>query len=539
MRLKNVSLALAVVSTVLPLVSCDRILPTRAPVLAASEGNEEVPPRAWTVHGERLSTYVEHPEFARGDSARVLVHLTVQASGEPVRAGKVTLQLGDARHTAEAPARDGIFILELAPAATGTFALAIDVESAQATEVLALGSATVHADRATADAAARAIEHDEGDVAFLLEQQWQIGLLHEPARRVDLERRMLVPGSVRLRDGASAEVLPPVAGRLVAAKERALPRVGERVKAGEVLAYVEPPIDSATLAALHTLRLELEMRLLEANHEVEHSRLRRGFAQRELDRLLALQVDGLSTLPEIEGARREVELTVHEEEVANGQREAVERMLGERAPFDAASGSPVMRLPVLAAIDGVVVAAPHAIGTSVETSTSIVRIVDASRVWLEGRVSEFDVHKLQPQGRAFASFLALPGERRVLADAPWIAPRVSEESRTLALRFELDNADGRLREGMLADLELATDSVANALTIPNSAVVMDSGVPTAWVPVGGESFARRVLSLGLRDHERVQVVGGLAEGERVVTRGGYVVRLVALGGASMEHGHHH
>lgn len=508
-------------------------------MLAASDESDEAPPRGWTVHGERLSTYVEHPELVRGENARIPVHLTVLASGEPVRAGKLTLKLGAASYAVEAPARDGIFLVELIPAATGTFALAVEVASAQASEVLALGDATVHADRATADAAARAVEPVEGDVTFLLEQQWQIGLLHEPAQRTNLERRMTVPASVRLRDGASAEVLPPVAGRLVPSKERALPRIGERVKAGEVLAYVEPPIDSATLAALHTLQLELEMRLLEANHEVEHSRLRRGFAQRELDRLLVLQPDGLSTLPDIENARREVELTVHEEEVANGQRDAVERMLGERAPFDAKSGSPVMRLPVLATIDGVVVAAPHAAGASVEASTSIARIVDASRVWLEGRVSEFDLHKLQSQGRAFASFLGLPGERRELAGAPWIAPRVSEESRTLALRFELDNADGRLREGMLGDLELTTESVPDALSIPSSAVVMDNGVPTVWVPLAGESFARRVLTLGVRDHERVQVLGGLAEGERVVTRGGYVVRLVSLGGASMEHGHHH
>lgn len=508
-------------------------------MLAASEESDEAPPRAWTAHGERLSTHVEHPEFVRGESARVLVHLTVLASGEPVRAGSITLRLGETSHTVEAPAREGIFIVELVPAAAGEFALAVQVASAQASEVLALGDATVHADRITADAAARAVEHIEGDVPFSFEQQWQIGLLHEPARRVDLKRSLLVPASVRLRDGASADVLPPAAGRLVAAKERALPRVGERVKAGEVLAYVEPPIDSATLAALHTLRLELEMRLLDANHEIEHSKLRRGFAQRELDRLLGLQPDGLSTLPEIEAARREVELTVHEEEVANAQRQAVERLLGERAPFDAANGSPVMRLPVLATIDGVVASAPHAVGASVETSTSIARIVDASRVWIEARASEFDLHKLQPQGRAFASFLALPGERRELVGSPWIAPRINEESRTLALRFELDNADGRLREGMLAELELATDSVANALSIPISAVVPDNGVSTAWVPVAGESFARRALSLGLRDHERVQVLGGLADGERVVTRGGYVVRLVSLGGASMDHGHQH
>ncbi len=538
--LKIALVSFALVSAFLPL-ACDRIIPPSPAVLAAPAQDDELPSLGVTVHGERLSTYVDFPELARGESVRFLVHLTALETGEPLRSGKVTLRIGERAFELPAPKREGVFPVEAQLDAAGTFEARLLVESEQGREELALGTLVVHADAATAEAAARAREEQEvaGKVDFLLEQQWPIRLRHEPVRREALARRLVVPASVRLKDGASVELHAPVAGRLVAAPGRALPRAGERVKAGETLALVEPPLSADTLTALHTLRLELEMQLLEAKHEVEHSQLRRGFAQRELARLEALQPDGLSTLPEIDAARREVELTVHEEEVATDRRQAVERLLAERAPYDPATGSPVVRVPVLATIDGVVTSAPHAAGASIETDTVIVRVVDATRVWLEGRLSEFDLHRVQAELGASATFLGLPGERRALAGAPWIAPRVSEESRTVAVRFEVDNADGKLREGMLAELELATERVDAALSIPQSAVVMDQGVPTAYVTGAGESFVRRVLELGVRDGERVQVLSGLSDGERVVTRGGYIVRLASMGPATMEHGHHH
>lgn len=543
MKLTLVSFAFASATLVAAVLvaACDRLAPRPTAVLAATSEPDEPAPHRLTVHGERLSTYIEYPELVRGTSARMLVHLTVLATGEPVRTGKITLRIGERAFELAAPKREGLYPIEAQLEASGMLVAKLSVESEQAVEELALGQITVHADDATALAAARAneVEPADGSVDFLLEQQWQIRLQHEPARRVDMARRLVVPASVRLKDGASVELHAPLAGRLLAAPSRALPRVGERVKAGETLALVEPPLAADTLTALHTLRLELEMQLLEADHEVEHSKLRRGFAQRELARLEELRPDGLSTLPEIDGARREVELTVHEEEVAQGRKLAVERLMAERAPFDPTTGSPVIRVPVVATIDGVVVAAPHAAGASVEPDTSILRVVDTSRVWLEGRVSEFDLQRLQSELGASATFLGLPGERRVLPGTAWIAPRVSEESRTVAVRFELDNADGRLREGMLAELELATERASGALSIPQSALVMDQGVPTVYVTGMGESFVRRVVELGMRDGERVQVLAGLAEGERVVIRGGYIVRLASMGPASVEHGHHH
>jgi multidrug efflux pump subunit AcrA (membrane-fusion protein) len=75
--------------------------------------------------------------------------------------------------------------------------------------------------------------------------------------------------------------------------------------------------------------------------------------------------------------------------------------------------------------------------------------------------------------------------------------------------------------------------------IPVSAVVDDQGQSVAYVEVAGEAFERRGLRLGIRDGDFVQVLDGLAPGERVVTRGAYQVRLAAASGAVPAHGHAH
>ena len=68
---------------------------------------------------------------------------------------------------------------------------------------------------------------------------------------------------------------------------------------------------------------------------------------------------------------------------------------------------------------------------------------------------------------------------------------------------------------------------------------MDGGRPTAFVLVHGEAFQKRVLDLGIRDGPLVEVRAGISEGDRVVTRGAYLVKLAAASPASFGAGHAH
>jgi multidrug efflux pump subunit AcrA (membrane-fusion protein) len=62
---------------------------------------------------------------------------------------------------------------------------------------------------------------------------------------------------------------------------------------------------------------------------------------------------------------------------------------------------------------------------------------------------------------------------------------------------------------------------------------------TAYVQTEGESFERRIVRLGVRDREYVEVLSGVEPGEHVVTRGAYAVKLAAAGTQVPAHGHAH
>ncbi|MGQ0553374.1 MAG: efflux RND transporter periplasmic adaptor subunit [Planctomycetota bacterium] len=525
---------------------------------AEGESLEDLPPHVVTVHTERVLLFVEYPPLVRGTAARFLVHLTVLADGEPVRSGRLVLEADGTALRAEAPKRDGLFTPEGPFPTAGRFAAQVVVESSQLSETISLGEFVVHADAAAARAAAKAAGAEDsaepaGAVPFLLEQQWKLKLLLAEARPQRLAQRVLVPARTLVAEGASAIVSPPTAGRLSAPLSGAWPRTGQWVEAGQILALVEPPLSAPDLAQIRALELELDRQALDVERDMAEASARLRYAERERDRLAQLRAAGLSTQQQLEQAEQDLAIARSGEAAAQGGRELLQRVLRDGRP-----ASESRQMPIRAPIAGVVAQVEHVLGESVEPGETLFRIVDTTQLWIEGRVSEFDLPRVieapaTQSGTAAAdavgsagvavSFAALPGLRLDLAALGArqisVASEVDPVSRTVAVRYELPNPDGRLRAGMLAQLELASGAVDAAVTIPAEAVVLDGGIPTAYVMLSGELFQRRELELGVRDGALVEVRAGLAPGERVVTRGAATIRMASLSPASFGAGHAH
>jgi cobalt-zinc-cadmium efflux system membrane fusion protein len=116
---------------------------------------------------------------------------------------------------------------------------------------------------------------------------------------------------------------------------------------------------------------------------------------------------------------------------------------------------------------------------------------------------------------------------------------VDPVTRTVPIVFELANEDWALKPGMYAKVTLLTGKTIQSVAIPEQAVVDDSSQPTVFVMEGGETFFKRRVRLGVRSGGYVQVLAGVAEGERVVSRGAYQVKLATAAGGIPEHGHQH
>jgi len=93
---------------------------------------------------------------------------------------------------------------------------------------------------------------------------------------------------------------------------------------------------------------------------------------------------------------------------------------------------------------------------------------------------------------------------------------------------------------MYATVNLETQrSGLDALAIPDEAIVLDNGRPSAFVLLEGESFEKRDLQLGVKDGGFTEVKSGLRAGERIATRGAYEIKLSSLSPATFGHGHVH
>jgi RND family efflux transporter MFP subunit len=220
-------------------------------------------------------------------------------------------------------------------------------------------------------------------------------------------------------------------------------------------------------------------------------------------------------------------------------KESLDRLIAGRGGAGGSQPGTPLRFPLEAPVAGSVVEVLRVAGSSVEAGEAVFRILDPSHIWVEGRVSEFDLARIGDAAGAMGQFAALPAQRFALQGPPYIGQEVDPSSRTLLVRYELENPDGAIRPGMLAELHVSTGEHEARVVIPVEGVVMDQGLPTAFVMLEGELFQKRELELGVKDGGWVEVLSGIEPGERVATRGAYIVKLAALSPASFGAGHAH
>jgi hypothetical protein len=105
--------------------------------------------------------------------------------------------------------------------------------------------------------------------------------------------------------------------------------------------------------------------------------------------------------------------------------------------------------------------------------------------------------------------------------------------------YEVDGASAEFTFGQIASVAVPVGHTERGPLIPNEAVLDDNGTPVAFVQTSGETFERRVLTLGASDGERTRVQAGIQPGEMVVASGAYQVRLASLSGNEFAGGHAH
>jgi HlyD family secretion protein len=167
---------------------------------------------------------------------------------------------------------------------------------------------------------------------------------------------------------------------------------------------------------------------------------------------------------------------------------------------------------VYAPFDGAVSVKLLDTGALASPATPIVTLVsNGVQVWVN--VEDRDLADVRVGGTAQLSVLTLPGET-FDAQVEAIGPAAEPQSRTFPTKLVTANADGRLKDGMLAQVQVHGDE-RDATQIPSSAVVRRSGQTLAFVVVDGKA-QQRPLELGSSAGGRQEVLAGVQPGEQVI-----------------------
>ena len=412
----------------------------------------------------------------------------------------------------------------------------------------------------------------KGDKAILdADSVKAAGLKGEPVRRGTVGVALEASGEVHVPDERIAHVTPRVSGVV---REIYKAR-GETVAVGGALAVIESADLGEARAAYDAA--STDAKLAEANLQAWKRRTQAGGSDGgaqvgwlELDQAVAEQQTAqtekavaertFARLKELHdrGLRSRTELLAAEADLARAQSraEAAQRRIAVMGALadtelararqrleaaqaklralggDAANivGGGSARVIVRSPIAGIVTVRELTVGQTVEATAKVFSIADLSEVWVTAALYDRDVAAVR-QGQPATVRVQGLGDAVLKGRVIQVGPQVDEKTRTLPVRISVRNQVGGnglvLRPGMFATVALETSRKADVAVVPVGAVQTLDGQSVVFVETElseGAAYQRRLVKLGARDGEVVEVVEGLTAGERVVVTNAYLLK---------------
>jgi Cu(I)/Ag(I) efflux system membrane fusion protein len=184
-------------------------------------------------------------------------------------------------------------------------------------------------------------------------------------------------------------------------------------------------------------------------------------------------------------------------------------------------GAPADYLPILAPRAGTLVERNITEGGAARMGQTLLAIADLSRLWIEARVFEADLELLDVGMPAIVSLPYLPG-LRFETTIDYVYPYLEGNSRAGRVRLTLDNPDGVLKPEMYAEVSLQVP-LGEQLSVPEEAVIVAGASRIVFVDLGGGRLRPVRIETGRRAQGFVEVLSGLAAGDRVVTSGNFLI----------------
>lgn len=461
-----------------------------------------------TQYTDSTEIFMEYPPLLVNQEAEFLIHLTDLKNFKAVTEGQLTAEFvnetgNKVTVTENEPARDGIYIPSVVFDNAGNYKMTITLKGNQVSDVIVVEDVKVYA---SSSELPHIHEEESSNISFLKEQQWKIEFANEPVQKREMQSSVLATGEIKPKPENYAKVVSPVGGILLAKNNPNIKSIGTYVKAGDVLLTISPSAD----AGMNVQKIKSEYLLAKSEYErVQNLYERKAVPQKRLDESRS---DYEAKMASYNSLSDQIKIT------DNGY-------------------------AVLSPINGYIEKINFSLGANLVPGEELFTIVNPTGLILQANVPASYSEKATQSNDASFKIEGLDKEysiKELNGRKTAIGAGLNQTNRTVPVYYEFNNPQNKIKIGMFAEVFVKVGDKTETLAIPESAIVNEDGLHTAYVQLEGEAFERRILKTGIIDQGYVQVLEGLNEGERVVTKGAYQVRLAALSPESaIGHGHVH
>ena len=347
------------------------------------------------------------------------------------------------------------------------------------------------------------------------QQQWR-GLKLAPVTVGAFRPEQMTEGTIAVDDDLTTPVFSHYSGRVI----KVIAMLGDVVEPGTPLfiinasEFVQAQNDLVTaLANLRTARSQLAMAQT---------------TERRTHELYLAQGGALKDWQQAQTDLIAAQNTVRADEIALHAVRNRLRILGKTDEEIASlEAQPTQKLDPLATVTapirGTVTQRQIGVGQYINSeangaSNPVYTISDLSTVYLIAHVREVDAPLMQVGLPLEVHVLAYP-DRLFKGKISWIAPSIDANTHRLLVRAEVENFDRALKPGMFANFSIITGEPSTAPAVPQEAIIYEGDRARVWVAGDKDTLALREIQTGRTSDGVVEVLAGLAAGERVVTSG--------------------
>jgi Cu(I)/Ag(I) efflux system membrane fusion protein len=159
-------------------------------------------------------------------------------------------------------------------------------------------------------------------------------------------------------------------------------------------------------------------------------------------------------------------------------------------------------------------------GDYVSEGGTIVKLADLSSLWVEAQAYTSQLSEIDRGGKAIVRLTNIGKE--ITGNIQFVNPEINPDTRINLIRISVPNPANQLKPGMPAYVVLKNRQ-RNSLVLPSEAVIRGEKMNMVWIQIEKNTFKSVMVEIGLESDERIEIKGGLKEGDVVVTTGAYLI----------------